>query len=189
MIERKLILFEQPGAQNTVATLQAARERAEELGLKQVVVATSTGATALKAAEVFAGLEVQIIGVTLQAGVWEKYTPPQPDLVQQAQERGVKFLTATHTLMGNVDTAIRVKFGGLPPTELIAHTLYLFGQGMKVAIEVAVMAADAGLLAMEREVMAIAGTNGGADVALVLKPAYSVNFFDLQVREIVALPR
>lgn len=187
-MEKKILLFEKPGPEQTYATLCAAKERAGELGIDTVVLATTTGATALKAQEVF-GTTVRIIGVTLQAGTWGKYAPPDPKLVEKVREQGGIILTATHALMGNVGSAIRDKFGGLPTEELIAYTYYTFGQGMKVAVEVALMAADAGLLNMEKEVIAIAGTGVGADTAIVLKPAFTTNFFDLRIREIIAMPR
>jgi len=189
MIERKTLLFETGGKEHTEATLQAARERAEELGIKSVVLATSTGETALRALQAFEGTDVQIVGVTLHAGLWRKYTVIDPDKVRQAEARGVKFLTATHALMGNVDSAVREKFGGVPPCELIAHTYYTFSQGMKVAVEVAVMAADAGLISDQGDVIAIGGTGEGADTAIVLRPAFSTEFFNVKVREVIAMPR
>ncbi len=73
----------------------------------------------------------------LQAGTWKKYAPPDPKIVEEAQGMGVRFLTATHSLMGNVASAIRDKFGGVCTDEIIAYTYYTFGQGMKVAVEVA----------------------------------------------------
>ena len=187
MTKREVILFDEPGPQNTEAALKAARDRALELGLKAIVLATTTGETALKALRVFEGADVRIVAVTLHAGLWPKYAPPDRDKVRAAEQQGVKFLTATHSLMGNVGTAVREKFGGLPASEVIAYTYYTFGQGMKVAVEV--MAADAGLLEGEREVIALAGTSEGADTAVVLAPAYSTNFFNLKVREILAAPR
>jgi len=189
MIERKLILFEKPGRECTGPCLAAAAERARALGIRQVVLATTSGQTALEAAEAFAGQEVRLVGVHLMAGVWAKYAAPDPAKVAAAEAKGVQFLTATHTLMGNLENAVMQKFGGVHPGNLIAHTYYAFGQGMKVAVEVATMAADAGLLNMEAECLAVAGTGVGADVAIVVKPAYSVNFFDLQVREVICMPR
>jgi hypothetical protein len=44
---RETVLFAKPGKQNTQATLAAARRRALKLGAKGLVVATSTGETAL----------------------------------------------------------------------------------------------------------------------------------------------
>jgi len=189
MAKRETLLFDRPGKENTQATLEAARQRGEELGLGSLIVATSTGETALRAAEVFAETDVSIVGVTLHAGLWGKYTAPDPEKLEQAQSKGVRFLTATHTLMGNVGSAIREKFGGLPPAELIAHTYYTFSQGMKVAVEVTVMAADAGLISDEDDVLAVGGTDVGADTAIVLRPAYSTGFFAIKVREVIAMPR
>jgi len=189
MIKRELVLFEKGGPENTVATLEAARSRAEELDIRKVVLATSTGRTALMALDVFRGLEVDIIGVTLHAAYWPIYVPPDGEKVAAATAQGVKFVTATHGLMGNVEAAVRDKFGGLPPVELIAHTYYTFCQGMKVAVEVALMAADAGLVENGEDIIAVGGTGEGADTAIVLKAAFTTNFFDLKVREVIAMPR
>ena len=65
-------------------------------------------------------------------------------------------------------------------------TLYRFSQGMKVAVECLLMAADAGLLDMEEEVIAVGGTSEGADTAIVCKPAYPRTFHELEIREILA---
>jgi hypothetical protein len=74
--------------------------------------------------------------------------------------------------------------------EIIAHVLRLFGgDGIKVAVEVSVMAADAGLIPTSREIISVGGTSGGADSAIVLKAAHMNNFFDLEIREIIAKPR
>jgi len=187
-MEKIVLYFDAPGPVNTQATLQASAQRARELGLNQVVVATSTGKTALLAAEAFPE-GTKIVGVTLQRGLWEKYVGTDSEIVRAAEARGVVFLTCPHTLMGAVDSALRDKFGVLPPQQLIAHTYYTFSQGTKVAVECMMMAADAGLLDMGREVISIAGTDHGADTALVLKPVFSHEFFSLKVRELIAMPR
>lgn len=188
-MRREILLFDEGGPDRTEELLDAVRERAAELGIKTVVLATSTGRTALEAADVLDGLDVQIVAVTLHAGYWDVYAGPDEQKVGAAEAKGVRFLTCTHGLMGNVESAIRDKFGGLPPVELIAHTYYTFSQGMKVAVEVSVMAADAGLVRNGEDIIAVGGTSEGADTAVVLKAAYSTNFFDLKVREIIAMPR
>ncbi len=189
MVKREVIFFEKSGASNIQATFEAVRERVKLLEIKKIVLATNSGDTALKAVDLLKGLDVKIIAVTLHAGTWKTYGEPDWEKVREAENLGVRFLTATHTLMGNIGSAIRDKFGGLPDSELIAHTLYCFSQGMKVAVEIAVMAADANLICPKEEVIAIAGNNQGADTAIVVKPAYSTNFFDLKIREIIAMPR
>ncbi|MGB6339590.1 MAG: hypothetical protein WBF32_07415, partial [Candidatus Aminicenantaceae bacterium] len=67
--------------------------------------------------------------------------------------------------------------------------LRVFGQGTKVAIEIALMAADAGLISTLEPCMSIGGTEQGADTAILLIPAHAQNFFDLRVLEILAKPR
>ena len=189
MVKREIIFFKKPGASNTQATFEAVRERVKLLEIKRIVLATNSGDTALKAVDLLKEIDVKIIAVTLHAGTWKTYGEPDWEKVRKAENLGVRFLTATHTLMGNIGSAIRDKFGGLPDSELIAHTLYCFSQGMKVAVEITVMAADANLISPEEEVIVIAGSDQGADTAVVIKPAYSTDFFDLKIREIIAMPR
>lgn len=71
---------------------------------------------------------------------------------------------------------------------MIAQTLRLFGQGMKVVVEITTMAADAGAIPVGKDVIAIAGSGKGADTAVVIKSASSHNLFDIVVREIIAKP-
>jgi len=56
-------------------------------------------------------------------------------------------------------------------------------------VECVLMAADAGLLDMSQEVIAIAGTDNGADTAIVCRPAYPRTFHELEIREVLAKPR
>jgi len=73
----------------------------------------------------------------------------------------------------------------------VANTLRIFGQGMKVACEIAGMATDAGLVRTDESVIAIAGTGGagrGADTAVVVQPANVHNFFEMRIREILCKP-
>lgn len=90
--------------------------------------------------------------------------------------------------MGNVEAAIRERFGGMPPVELIAHTLYAFSQGTKVAVEIVLSAVDAGLVPAGEDVIAVAGTGGGADTAYIITAASTVSFFDLRVKELLCKP-
>jgi uncharacterized protein len=188
MAEVEVEYFETAGAHNTEATLQAAAARAADLGIGQIVVATSTGKTALRAAELLPDMDT-IVAVTLHAGLWEVYAGPDTALVAEAEDKGVKFLTGVHALMGSVASAIQSEFGGLPAEEIIARTYYTISQGTKVCVECMIMAADAGLLNMDEDVISIAGTNGGADTAMVVKPTFSNKFFQCRVREFIAMPR
>jgi hypothetical protein len=103
-------------------------------------------------------------------------------------EKGGLILTATHAF-GGVGRAVRRKLNTYQVDELIAHTLRVFGQGAKVACEIVLMAADAGLIRTDEEVISIGGTGSGADTALVIKPAHTQDFFELKVKEILCKPR
>jgi len=51
------------------------------------------------------------------------------------------------------------------------------------------MAADSGAVPVDEDIISIAGTGKGADSAIVIRAANQNRFFDLKVREIVAMPR
>jgi hypothetical protein len=102
---------------------------------------------------------------------------------------GITVLTGIHALGDGVGSAFSEKHGGRAPEEIVRDTLYRFSQGMKVAVECLLMAADAGLLDMSQEVIAIGGTGSGADTAIVCKPAYPRMFHKLEIREVLAKPR
>lgn len=189
MEEKIIVYFDRPGPENTDVAIHAARRRAEELGIRHVIVASNSGETGLRALESFKALGTDIVVVTLHAGRWPTYTTPDPRKLERLRLGGARVLTCTHALLGNVEMAIRERFGGLQPSELIAHAYYAICQGMKVCVEIALMAADAGIIPVTEEVMTIAGTGGGADTVAVLKPSYTNRFFDLEVREVVAMPR
>ena len=102
--------------------------------------------------------------------------------------KGVQILTTTH-LLAVVDRAVRLKFGGLYPAEIIASALRILGQGVKVCVEIACMALDAGLIPYGEEIISVAGSGHGADTACVIVPAHSHHFFDTVVKEIICMPR
>ena len=74
------------------------------------------------------------------------------------------------------------------PSGILAQTLSLFGQGMKVVVEIAAMASDAGAIPADKDILVIAGSSRGADTAMVVKPANSHQLFDTVVKEIIAKP-
>lgn len=187
MMEIQSVYFPEPGSANTEKTLEIARKRAEQLGIKTMVVASTSGETGVKAVKVFANYKVVV--VTHAAGF------PAPDVQELTEqnrakivEKGGMVLTATHAF-GGVGRAVRRKFNTYQVDEIMAHTLRVFGQGTKVACEIVLMAADAGLIRTDEEVISVGGTGLGADTALVIKPAHTHDFFELKVREVLCKPR
>ena len=185
-MELKTTYFENPGRENMEEVLRIARQRAEELGIRTILVASTVGGTAVRAMDVFQGLRV--IVVTHNTGFREpntqEFTEENRKIVES--KGGVVFTTA-HTFTG-LSGAMRKKFNTYIIGDIVAHTLRTFGQGMKVVCEIAVMAADGGLVRTDEDVIAIGGTGRGADTAVVLRPANSSDFFDLKVKEILCKP-
>jgi hypothetical protein len=181
------VYFEKPGSGNTERTLQIAKARAEELGIRTILAATTSGATGVRAAEEFRGFNVVV--VTHSTGF------KQPNVQELTEENrraieaaGAKILTCQHAF-GGVGRAVRKKWGTYELEEIIAYTLRIFGEGMKVACEITLMAADAGLVRTDEPVIAMAGTGRGVDTALVLCPANAQTFFEMRIMEILCKPR
>lgn len=63
--------------------------------------------------------------------------------------------------------------------QVIAQTLYLFGSGTKVAVEITLIACDAGTIKAGEDVIAIAGKNGGLNTALLVTAAHTDEFFGI----------
>ncbi len=177
--------FKKPGPGNTVATLEAAHARAAELGITEIVIATSSGDTIYKALELFPA--DQLIAVTYHCGFRKPFEVVMPpDTRKDLEANGIPVVGGTHALSG-VERSVFQKYQGAYPVLMIADTLRLFGQGVKVTVEIAVMAADAGALSGQ-DIIAIGGTAKGADAAAVIRPAHMNNFFDLKIREIICKP-
>ena len=180
------MLFDKPGKENTQQALKHAAVRSKELGIEEVVVASTTGFTAYQAIEIFDG--PRITAVTYHCGFKEPFMNQMPaDVKTDLQAKGITVVAASHALSG-LERSIAKKHSGVYPVLIMADTLRLFGQGVKVAVEVSVMAADAGTLA-GNDIIAIGGSGRGADAALVVKPAHQNNFFDLRIREVICKPR
>ena len=190
MVEKSIKYFERPGEENTNEVIEAVRSRALQLNIKDIVVASTTGKTGVAMASALKGTDVNTIVVTHQYGSQKEGTWDMDDhYVSQLNEMGVPIVSQSHMFSG-IEKSISQNTGGASRVEVIADTLRnLFGRGFKVAIEVVIMAADSGALSMKNEVIAIGGTAYGADVACVIKPAHSNNFYGLQIREIIAMPR
>ena len=191
-MRKDITYFEEPGAANTDETVRAAVERAVELGIKHIVVASTTGSTGIKVAKAAEGTGIKTIVATLHYGARgsEKLLVEESNL-QTLKEMGAAVFTQTHTLSG-VERSFTDKLGGASRAEVIAAVLRsLFGIGFKVAVEITIMAADSGMIPVsaDSEVVAIGGTGTGADVACVIKPGHANGFFKMQIREIIAMPR
>lgn len=179
--------WNKPGKVNTRATIRAALKRAEELGITHFVVASCSGYTVKEILR--QTKKMKVVMITHQAG----FSIPgkcelQKKVADKLKQQGVAIYTGTH-FFGGIGRAVRLKFGGLEIDELVANTLRIFGQGVKVAVEIAVMALDAGLVPYGKQIISLGGHGQGADTAIVCVPKHGKEFFSFEVREIICKPR
>ena len=180
------ITFAKAGAHNTEACLEIVLKAIEERGLRDIVVASTFGDTGHLFAKALQGREVNLVIVTHNVGFRE------PGTVEMTEERrkelealGAKVYTGTMVFRG-LGSAIKSYFH-FSEEALVAQTLRIFGHGLKVCVEIVLMACDAGLIPPS-EVIAVAGTARGADTVAIIKASPSNMFFNLKVREILAKP-
>ena len=183
------MFWDNPGPENTQATLEIACREAVARNIRHLVVASNEGNTIRQLLADFDVDNLNIVCVTHHVG----FCGPGVDEMsaevrEELASKGVKLLTTTHLLAG-IDRGLRYEFGGLYPPEIIANTLRMFGQGVKVCVEVSMMALDAGLVPYGEDVIAVAGKSRGADTACVVRPAHSTAVFETKVKEILCRPR
>ncbi len=186
-IQATTTYFNRMGTSNTDDTLRLAKQRFDELGLKKVVIATSFGKTPLAALRYFKGEQIVVVNSMYGFRVKGEQSLPA-DVKKQMEDAGMTLVYTTHAFAG-IERSINQKFGGIGLTQFASQLFKMMGEGVKVCVEIAVMAADCGAISIDEESMYIAGTVRGCDTAMVLVPAHSNAFFDLQIKEIVCMPR
>ena len=182
--------FNKPGPDNTGETLRLAVLEAQKRGISHIVVASNTGATTLNLAEEAGkqNYKGQLICVTHVYGFREGgKNELSEENREKLEKQCIRVCTAAHALSGS-ERALSRKFQGVYPVEMIAHTLRMFSQGMKVCVEISVMALDAGLIHFGQPIIAIGGAGRGADTASILTPGYSSSVLDTQIHEIICKP-
>ena len=186
-IKTSTIYFEGEGPEYTSETLRLAKERAEALGIRDVVVASYRGDTGAQAVEMFGGYNVVVV-----AGVYGFREPNQvrmtPENKARIEAQGGKVLFTGHAF-GMLGRSVNKRFGAIQVDEIVAHVLRLFSQGVKVGCEIACMATDAGLIRSGEEAIAIGGRGRGADSAIVLRASNTHTFFETRILEIICKPR
>lgn len=180
--------FEKAGIENTDITLKIAFNHAASKGIRNIVVASTVGFTAEKVLQIPGREAFNIVVVTHNTGFKEEGVQSfSADLRQKLTENGIKVHTGSMVLR-SLGTAIRDMTGGYSEQELVANTLRMFSQGVKVCVEITAMAADAGFIPFD-DIVAIAGTGRGADTACLIRANSSNRFFNIRVKEFIAKPK
>jgi uncharacterized protein len=183
------ILFDKPGDQNTDVCIDTVKHYIKEHGMTYVVVASTTGRTALSFCTSLKETSAKLVIVTHSVGFKE---PGKDEFDQDTRkylvQEGVPLYTGT-ILTHSLEKSLMDDFHGIYPGYIIANTLRRFGEGTKVAVEIVMEASDAGLVSEDAEILAVAGTGHGADTVLLIKAKPSKRFLNLEVLEILARPR
>lgn len=174
----EITYFETAGPENTGRTLEIAKARYLQGGIDAVVIASSYGETALKAAELFidCGVSLLIVGEMLNG-------KQSPEASVQEELRALGHRIIWGTTLGSMSTFTRE-----PAAGLVADAYRRVSEGFKVVCEITLIAGSQGCLETGQKVIAIAGTHRGSDTAVVASAASFTDFKKLEVNEILCKP-
>jgi hypothetical protein len=183
--------FEKPGPNNTDKALDIAKKYVDQLNIKDIIIASTTGMTAEKAVQIFNPSIYNLVVITHSyyfLGANKRQEFPE-DKINYLKSKGVKLFTGIHALAGP-ERSLRISLKQWGPIEIIAKFLRdQFSQGTKVCMEIATMAVDAGLIDdLEKDIICIGGTGRGADTVCLVKPAPTSLFDKLRVKAILCKP-
>lgn len=189
MIFRQIALFEKTGEHNTPDCVEILKKAVSQGLSKHVVVASTSGRNAQAFFNALKGADVNLVIVTHSANFKEENHDEFDEATRKLlRENNVPVYTGT-ILTHSLEKSVMEKFGGNTTAMIIAGTLRRFGEGAKVCIEIVMEACDAGLIPEGAEVLAVAGTGHGSDTVMLIKSRPSKRFLDLEVLEILAMPR
>ena len=190
-MERKFITyFEEQGNDYTDDLIKAVKDKLESSGdIKRILIASSTGESALKLYASLDDDDIEIINVTHHMGFKEDNVADISDeMIKKLEDVGIKTYIGAHAFSGAA-RGVTNKYGGFSPLDVVADTLRMFSHGIKVSAEISIMAADAGLVPVGEKIIAIGGRGHGVDTAVILTPVNAKNLFDLKFHEIIAMPK
>lgn len=190
-VGRPTYYFDVHGEVNTDKAIECARERAEELGIRKVVVASETGLSALKVLDAFPDYEVIVVssaaGTCVEGSVIGDLRIGIPDegILRELEERGARVVRGTDPFWN-----IAAHAGFVDACKLGMMFFKVICGGLHVCMSAVMEATDTGFLAEGEEVVSLAGSFVGLDTAVVAGAANSVNFFGaFEVREVICKPR
>jgi hypothetical protein len=171
--------------------LARAKELAAEFAVKNIVVASTTGRSARDVLDALGeGFNVVAVGIAPEVARVRDVEAISKDL----RSRGAKYVVGvpilSHPISGLEEVTGPVTSD---PVRLIQHVLRIFGEGAKVCIEVAMMAADRDAIPLDEDCLAIARPPERSNcphTAMVLHPVKSHDFFSkaLRVKALALVP-
>jgi len=190
-LKLEVTYFEKGGPGNTDSTLSIAKKYADQFNIKDIIAASTTGTTAEKLIEVF-NTEIFNVVIVTHAYYFTGSSLRQEfseEKMESLKNKGLKFHCGTHSMSG-IERSIRIKKEAWQFVDLLAKFLGAhFSMGVKVCIEIAATACDAGLIPdLDRDIICIGGTGRGADTVCLIRPAPTSEFKNMRVKAILAKP-
>ena len=180
-MEEKIVYFEKPGKDNTKDVINLVLEKAKLRNINKIVLASTRGGTAKTFSEAVEGKDINLVVVPWQFGFKGKENPFPQDLINELHEKRHQVHFGT-MLFHTTDL-----YGTNTP-QALANILRVFGQGIKVCIEIIMMACDGGCAGIGEKIIAVAGTASGADTAVVATAGPSTLLSSLRIHEIICKP-
>ena len=184
-----MLTFEKKGIENTTPTITLALQEATKRQT-DIVLATTPGKPALEIMELAKQMNFtnKIIVVSHAYGFGK---PGENTLSQETREilenNNIKVVTASHVLSG-AERGLSNKYQGVYPVQIIADTLRMLSQGIKVCVEISVMALDAGQIEYGKPMVCVGGSGRGADTIAIVTPAHANHILETKINEIIAKP-
>ena len=190
MARKFITYFDKQGNEYTDELITVVNDKLDiSPDINKVLIASASGKSALKLYNAINRDDVEIINVTHHIGFsGDNESDIDEDMLKELENVGIKTIIGSHALSGAA-RGVTNKYGGYSPLDIVADTLRMFSHGIKVAAEISVMAADAGMVPVGEEIIAIGGRGHGVDSAVILTPVNAKNLFDLRFHEIIAMPR
>ena len=190
MARKFITYFDKQGEDYTDELISAVCDKLATCdNIKHILIASASGESALKLAEAIDDDEITIINVSHNVGFsGDNESDISDEMIEKLENEGIKTFQGIHAFSGAA-RGVTNKYGGYSPLDVVADTLRMFSHGVKVAGEISIMAADAGLIPVGEEIIAIGGRAHGVDTAVILTPVNSKNLFAMKFHEIIAMPR
>jgi uncharacterized protein len=184
MMKRETIYYEDGGAEHTETTLKASLEAAKQLGIKTILVASNSGETGIKAAEMYRGAGVQLVVVGHQMGFpAAKVQQFKPENWEKIESLGGVVNLGTDVLTNSIRRRQNL---GHSPMSIITQTLS--SMKLKVNVEIIAKACDAGQILPGDKVISVAGSHKGADTSVVFIASDSPHILDIKPQVFICYP-
>lgn len=180
-MEEKVVYFEKPGKENTEEVIKLVLQKARLKNINNIVVASTRGNVAKSFSAAVKGKDINLVVVPWQFGFKKDDNPFPTELVNELRKK--KHAVHFGTMLFHTTDLY-----GTNVPQAMANLLRVFGHGIKVCIEILMMACDGGCVGIGEKVIAVAGTGSGADTAVIATAGPSTQITSLRVHEIICKP-